>query len=136
MSLNWNAEKVPEETRTIVATADDRMRGIKAGDRILNPVTETLVFSTMAIGIGVIDENTVDEFAARIDFYQRLNGALMLAWPEGSDQPEPKFLTREDVVAHMGLSTNVFPMERRTSWVKRMTQTSPPFEGVAEPKYR
>lgn len=140
MSLNWNVGEIPEETRTIVATEDDRMSGVKKGDRLMSPITNALIWSTMGVGIGVIDDDTADEFAARLEIWQKLNGALLTAWEDdgnGGVKPVPRpLLTKDDVVAHKGLSTNVFPMESRAAWIKRVVSQSDPFQGVAEPTYR
>jgi hypothetical protein len=128
MSLNWNVEEIPLEVRTIVAEESSTTHGYKAGDRIMNPVTHGLIFATVGVGIGVIDDNTADEFAARLTFWQQLNGALL----HGADGPV--LITKEDVEAHKGLSTNVFPMERRAAWIKRTVANSDAFYGVTEPK--
>jgi hypothetical protein len=83
MSLNWNVEKIPLEVRTIVAEDSSMTHGYKAGDRIMNPVTHALIFSTIGVGIGVIDDNTADEFAARLTLLAaaKRRAAARRRWP-------------------------------------------------------
>lgn len=136
MSLNWNAEAVPEDVRTIIATEDDPMRGVKKGDRVMSPITHTIIFATMATGIGVINDATLDEFAARIDLLQKFDGPFLQEWDDDGNHVGPMLLTREHLEAHKGLSTNVFPYETRSKWVTRIVTKGncSPFTGVTEPK--
>jgi hypothetical protein len=135
MSLNFDLREIPEETRTVIAEEDRPMDGIHKGDRIMSPVTNALIWSTMGLGIGVINDDTADEFAARLALWQKVNGALLhKPDPEGEGWI-PVEVTKDDVLAHKGLSTNVFPMERRSSWLKRTIETSELFFGVTQPKY-
>lgn len=134
MSLDFDLRKIPLETRTVIATYDDRMDGVTKGDRIMSPVTKSLIFSTMSIGIGEITDKTVDEFVARLDLFQKIHGALMHAFDHDAQEWVERPLTRADVVAHKGLSTNVFPMETRGKWVARMVTKSRDLFPHAEPK--
>jgi hypothetical protein len=137
MSLDFRFHEVPESTRTIVAEYDDAMRGIKVGDRIMNPVTETLIWLTMAVGIGVLNDDTIPEFQARLDFLFAISGrAELLQWNDGDEAPTPKRITIEDLQAHKSLSTNVFPLETRSTWIKRILEREGPFVGVKQPKKR
>lgn len=133
MSLNFDLSAIPEETRTIVADYDSPTEGVHKGDRIMNPVTNTLIWTTMAIGIGILNDDTIPEFAARVELYQKVHGPLMQRVTDDGIEPRP--ITREDVEAHKGLSTNVFPLEARTKWVKRVI-TDDVFRGVTAPKTR
>jgi hypothetical protein len=135
MSLNWNAQAVPEDVRTIVATVDEPMHGIKAGDRIMSPITHTLIWATMAVGIGVIDDETAPEFYARLNLLTKLGlyGEVNEFDAEGKWTGE-RAITREEVDAHKGLTTNVFPMETRASFVKRWVTTGREIFPEPEPK--
>lgn len=132
MSLNYNLTEIPEDVRTIVAEEDDKFAGVKKGDRVMSPVTHSLIFATMGVGIGVLNDETIPEFAARLDIYQKLNGALLSE--RDGDGWKPRPLTLEDIQAHKGLSTNVFPLERRAAWIKRVVTQCDAFRGVTEPK--
>ena len=104
MGLHWNFTRgLPTEN---YPEPEDRM----------NPVTETLIWATMAIDIGTLDESTAAEFYARIHLYEVLNGAF-LQGPDG-----PTFLTPADIQAHLGLQTNVTHVPSRTVWMKRIVE--------------
>jgi hypothetical protein len=136
MSLNWNAEAVPEDVRTIIATEDDRMRGVKKGDRIMSPITHTIIFATMATGIGVLNDATIPEFAARCALLQMMDGNFLHEWDDDGNYVGTTPLTLEHIAAHKGLSTNVFPYETRAKWVARSVTKghTGPFAKVTEPK--
>lgn len=135
MSLNFDLREIPEDVRTIVAEEDQPISGIKKGDRIMSPVTNALIWSTLGVGIGEINDDTAEEFYARLHLWELVNGAMLQTWPEDSDQPQPRFITKDEVMAHKGLSTNVFPMEKRKAWIARTIPASSLFLGVPEPKY-
>jgi hypothetical protein len=79
----------------------------------LNPVTEALIFGTMAIGIGRFTEKNIAEVAARFRIIEKLHGAML------TKNGEDAYLTDEDFLAHIGLFTNVSE-ETRFVWARRM----------------
>ena len=85
------------------------------GDGSLKLLTEHLIFSTMACEMGEIRSDNVAEFYARLDVLYRLGYSTHIG-------PAPDHLpiraTPEDVVAHIGLSTNV-PFRSRSQWMGR-----------------
>jgi hypothetical protein len=99
MSLDWSVAKVKDwETVTrIIADEDVPMQGIKKGETVLNPITHSLIFSTMAVGIGEITSENVCEFYTRLKLWDLSRGFA---------EDTPSF---EDVKKHIGLKTNVFP---------------------------
>lgn len=134
MSLNYDLTAIPEDVRTVVATEADPINGVAVGDKVMNPVTRTLIWTTMGVGIGVINDDTLEEWVARVGLYQKLHGALMSRHDEEADTWVDRPLTREDIEAHKGLKTNVFPMETRASWVKRTITQSREIFPHPEPK--
>lgn len=122
MSLNWNLTAVPEDVRLTAALVDEPMYGVKAGDKIMNPITHALIWSTMAVGIGELTEETEREFFERLELLRKLGlyGDITL-WKGDVETGgwETRGITFEEVQAHRGLSTNVFPLETRASFVKR-----------------
>jgi hypothetical protein len=73
------------------------------------PKTQSIIFSTISAGMGEITEKNY------IEFYLRVAASdAMSQWPKG----EP--ITLEQVRRHIGLKTNVFPMESRSKWIKRV----------------
>jgi hypothetical protein len=51
MSLNYDLTAIPEDVRTVAAEADGQ--DYKAGDRIMSPITNALIWATMGTGIGL-----------------------------------------------------------------------------------
>lgn len=110
MSLNWN----------LGPNADEILRRYPSvkhedGTESQNPVTYTIVVSTMAIGIGKLTKAKAAEFYARLSVLDRLHGPFVR---DGEGKPRP--ITPEDILAHVGLETNVFPEETRAKWTKRI----------------
>lgn len=109
MSLNWNLEAI--ENRSEVCW-------IGEGDSaVMNPVTHSLIFSTISVGIPEITEENAAEFYARLQLLD------MWRW---SNDPQ---MTYENVKAHIGLKTNAFQSkgraknsndESRAAWLKRV----------------
>lgn len=96
------------------------------GKRRKKPVTEALIFHTMGAGIGEITEKTLAEFYARVNAREKLHGA-MVTNPELDAEGEiagwtPYFITEDDVRAHLGLTTNVFPYVPRSDWATRLIE--------------
>ena len=85
--------------------------------------TETLIFSTMTVGMGSITEKNVEEFVRRILIYQEVFGPLLtgpvyedgtLYEPEDENEELPEGVTRgkismtADIIRqHVGMTTNV-----------------------------
>ena len=85
--------------------------------------TETLIHSTMSVGMGRITEKNVEEFVRRILIYQQVFGPLLTGpvWedgtvyePEDENEELPEGVTRgkismtADIIRqHVGMTTNV-----------------------------
>lgn len=67
------------------------------------PTTEAMIFATMGTGIGELTDKTAPEFYARL---------VASGYYPG--------VTPQIVARYIGLRTNVFPMETRTKWLKRV----------------
>ncbi len=130
MSLNWNLTKCNRKPtgRTVADCDDDSHDGdckkcarvpellIHDADGMAIPwaVTNALIWATMAVQMpGIADEKAAREFALRIAVYQRLFGA----WLNAGGKPRP--ITTAEVLAHVGLSTNV-SMRPRGQFLKAM----------------
>ena len=100
MSLDWNVGNIKNKDE------------ICWEDGKLSLVTESIIFGTMAVGIGQITEKNACEFFSRINLVERLTGPFMTG-PDG-----PYEITMIDIKNHIGLSTNVSP-ETRPAWLKR-----------------
>lgn len=73
----------------------------------LNRVTETMIFATMAVGIGDLSDENAPEFFARVHLWELAFGSFLKAY-DGGDAIVDRPLTPEDVRGHIGLRTNVF----------------------------
>ena len=94
MSLNFDLSKI-ENRQSVCFDEDGYMR----------PVTEAIIWTTMAVGMGNITEKNWTEFWARYEVMRRVDGTKT-------------FFQASDVKNHIGLHTNVFPEESRTKWMK------------------
>lgn len=106
MALHWDVSTVGNGYG--IVDKDEEGRGN------LHPVTHGLIWATMAVGLGRITEGNAAEFGARLDLWQDLHGAFM-SGPDG-----PVRITREEVLANVGLKCNVSD-ETRAAWIKRTT---------------
>src|ERR1035437_5992486 len=113
MSLNWNVGKCKgfkktghtEDGKDTFAVHD------VDGKEIPWAVTNALIWSTMGLFLGGITEKNVVEFATRLSIYQRVFGASLTV------KGEPRFISTQEVKAHIGLETNVSD-ESRAAFLK------------------
>lgn len=80
---------------------------VNGEERMMNPKTHQIIWGCMPVGIGVISERTAPEWYARYSLWCRIKKLT-------------ESITMQDVKDHIGLSTNVFPEESRTKWMKRI----------------
>lgn len=79
------------------------------GRRQIAPATQALIFSTMAVGIGHLTTERLDEFHWRLQVWEKLHGF--------------ELTPREVVIQHIGLRTNV-SYETHSKWRKRTLDNS------------
>ena len=106
MSLTWDLTSI-KDYKTVCWKEDG----------LLNPVTETLIYGTMSIGIGHFTDKNIDEVAARFRIMEKLHGAFLYKMEDG--HRKDWFLSDEDFIAHIGLFCNV-TRESRAKWVARI----------------
>jgi hypothetical protein len=124
MALRWNLEGIVDADSVcwITAPEDIPMHGVKAGEQVMNPVTNVLIWATIGVDLGSITEKNAAEFFARLRFTERLDGPFLIRAEVDGVRPEGEaaFVTEEEVAAHIGLSCNVVD-KSRTQWLKRFT---------------
>ena len=98
MSLDWNLTKIKNNTEVCWEKNED-------GTDKLNPVTESLIWLTMGIGMGSITEDNESDFYCRIAVYEKLFGTMLSYWKDSKKVSVP--ITPEDIHNHVGLTTNV-----------------------------
>lgn len=98
MSLDWDLTKI-KNCKEVCWEKDEN------GNDKLNPVTESLIWLTMGIGIGSITEDNESDFYCRVVMYEKLFGTMLSYWKDSKKISVP--ITPEDVHSHIGLRTNV-----------------------------
>lgn len=111
MSLNYDLTKIKDKTLCWEWREADPTRG-PAGE-YLKPITEHLIWATMGCEIGNINKTNVGEFWARLSILYALDYSTHM-YGDGS----PVRATMSEVIAHIGLSTNVGYVARK-SWLTR-----------------
>ena len=94
MSLDFDVSKIKDFANVTTSAFDIN------GRPQWNPVTNALVWWTIPLGIYKITEDNVDAFWKRLQLWQAIVGPV-LNYADGDI-----WLTQDDVVAHIGLSTN------------------------------
>lgn len=102
MALHWDvtAIKNHKDVTTMIAHHDDPMAGVTKGEEQWHPVTTTLVWYCVAVGIDRINHKNVGEFLNRMRMQDALLGPIL------HSGLGPTHLTEADVFKHIGLSTN------------------------------
>lgn len=109
MSLDWQVDKIADyKTVCWIPTGEVDSEGEPR--KRLNPVTEALIWATISVGIGEITAANAQEFYARLSAYERVSGALLIM-PNDDGTASDHLITPADILAHVGLVTNVFPKE-------------------------
>lgn len=117
MSLNYDFGGIDKSVRLTVAPNDGM--GYKVGEAFMNPVAKSLIFVTMALGMGEITEANYKDFYKRLRFFEALHGPLLqYEGVEGAESLANKRFTIHDIKAHIGLRTNV-SFETESKWRKR-----------------
>jgi hypothetical protein len=113
MSLDWNIEKVQGKDNLCWVLKDDG-DPTEDKDYRINPLTETLIFATMSVGIGKITEGNWAEFYARLKVLETIDGPF-LRNGDGSEW----LIEPADVENHIGLSTNATARDKtRPQWFR------------------
>lgn len=106
MALNWDLRDIESHDAVCFVTDSD-------GDRVLSPITHTLIWATIGVGIGRITERNASEFFARYRLTERISGPFLI-----DGEGNSRTVTPQEVYAHIGLTTNVSD-ETRQQFLKR-----------------
>ena len=98
MALTWDLTDIKNYEDVCWEKNDD-------GTDRLNPVTESLIWLSMGIGMGNITEANANEFYIRVALYEDLFGNMLSTFENGVKKYIP--ITPEDIISHIGLRTNV-----------------------------
>ena len=123
MALHWDLSAVEngDELCWIEATEDNPNHGIEAGKSYLNPITNALIWSTIAVDLPGPTAENVGEFYARLRLTERVFGPFLIRAEVDGKRPEGEaaMITIDEVIAHIGLSCNV-STKSRAQWLKRL----------------
>jgi hypothetical protein len=121
MTLNWSTQNVkyfkdhPDELWTRINV------GLPGEQEDLNVETKSLVFGSMALGIGNINYKNGPDFYARWKLFEKYdNFCLYSVW--NGEETIKTYLTPKVIIKHFGLSTNV-STESETVWAKRIAKS-------------
>jgi len=101
MSLDWSIKRIKNRREVCFRTFDH-----EADEGELSNLTESLIWGTMAIGIGSITEKNWREVYFRTFLWERTVGAYRKTTNKDGVLASC-YVTAEDIQAHIGLSTNV-----------------------------
>lgn len=114
MALSWSVEKI-EDNETVCFEWRKPYEGERTPDpehlnengeaRYLKHATDALIWATISAKMGHITEDNVAEFAARCEILQDIDGPWLYTFVDGGKTD--RRVTTEEIVAHVGLSTNV-----------------------------
>lgn len=98
MALNWSLKDIKDHENVCwIGEGDDSQ---------MNPVTESLIFATISIGIPKISKENCTEVFARLTMLETIYG------PPFQAKDGPASYTLEDVRKHIGLGTNATPFTK------------------------
>lgn len=114
MSLDWSIEDV-RDYKEIAPTTKNGIEGEK---------THSLIWATLSVGIGVLNESTLDEFWMRLSAIEQRDGSYMRKYvtDESGEVLVDVPFKREDLVRRIGLRTNVSNITH-TKWLKHFKKT-------------
>jgi hypothetical protein len=101
MSLNWDLTAIEDRLGT---KEYDALITSPFNKDELHPVTNALIWASMVVHLDGITESTAEEFYKRLALVQAYDGPFLAG---GSI-----YITRQDVLDHIGLKTNVKSLRR------------------------
>lgn len=114
MSLNYDFTGI-DGYETVCWITDDE------GNKVVNPITDALVWATLSIGIGEITAANVNEWHSRLWAMDAVYGpSLYNVDDDGNRTPRP--ITVAEIRAHVGLSTNVFPKVTAITFARKLAE--------------
>jgi hypothetical protein len=113
MALHWNVEKVKDHDR--ICWEKRIVDGVE--DDYLSVRTDSLIWGCLAVDLSGITEANAAEFWERISLWEKVVGAS-----RGRDG-QPVYFTKQDIIDHIGLYTNV-SNKSRAHFVKKLSSVA------------
>ena len=109
MSLDYDLRDIAPESNDFLWRVGTEARGEEEGARYMSSDAQSVIFATMAVGIGEITKQNYAEFWRRYD--------MLMTARYGQGQHS---ITLEGVYRMIGLKTNVFPKVTEAAFNKRV----------------
>jgi hypothetical protein len=108
MSLNWNLMKIKNHDKVCYEKRTED--GVE--DDYLSITTDQLIWATMIVDLRGITPENAAEFWDRLSMYEKCCGPMRFNYDTETKQRTPIYFTKQDVINHIGLDTNVSPTTR------------------------
>jgi hypothetical protein len=103
MPLNWNVTDVKNHKRVMYSKNED-------GTYKMKPIYETIILSTMIVGMRGITEKNYEKFFNRLRLVESVNGAFFFETKRGKHHP--RYIKKEEIKKMIGLKTNASELTR------------------------
>jgi hypothetical protein len=110
MSLNFNYSK---------CVNSDELHNNPFDSETIHPITEALIWNMMAIDMSGISESNVDEVWFRTALLSLTRRKSAVSYDDPVVGYVEVHFTRDDIIRHIGLSTNVSTLTRK-QWLAKM----------------
>jgi len=124
MSLNYNLTKIENYEDTCWQDTGEKYKDTGEPIFRIHPVLETIIFSSMIVGLNSLTVKNIDEWVFRIEMLALAGLDIPYRVWKGEEMHE-KHLDHEDLAPFVGLTVNV-SSEKRPTWnrtlIKRMEQ--------------
>lgn len=117
MSLNFDYSKV-----ATLPNGDDPKHEPGNTER-WHPVGEALVWASLSVGLGVLDDKTIDKWEQRLNILQAMDGPYC-RWTLPNGEKVKGYITRADLEAFKGLRTNV-SSDTDAQFLKKLLRSRP-----------
>ena len=109
MSLNWDLTKIKNRDKVCYE------RRVEDGveDEYLKISTDQLIWATMIVDLRDITADNTAEFWDRLHMYEQCCGPMRFHYDTDTKKRTPVYFTKQDVINHIGLSTNASNTTRK-----------------------
>jgi len=109
MPLNWNVNEVKNHKKIMYKKNDD-------GSYEMKKIYETIILSTMIVGVSRITEENYEKFFNRLRLVETIGGSFFFETKRGKHHP--RYIKKEEIKKMIGLKTNASELTR-TKFLKR-----------------
>lgn len=100
MSLNYDLREIKQYKRLFEKTEN--------GNSKMKAVPQTIILSTMSVGMGKITEKNYEKFYNRLHLLETVHGTFF--WERKRGRAIPKYITKDEVKRMIGLKVNVMDL--------------------------